>query len=168
MKTNIVLVSLLDRLNKKIATKLSKEYDLYFADVADILSYNLVNEGEIEELCGAEYLKSLKQKTIKEISTYENTLITLPYSMFISDNTAEYFKQYCTIVFLKFPESVLNKIKKTTKKEQTKIDMEVLELTYEEHTRLCEEVCDVTIDLNKSDFDFCYKKVQKVLDEYYL
>ena len=168
MKTNIVLVSLLDRLNKKVATKLSNDYDLYFADVADILSYNLVNECEIEELCGADYLKSLKQKTIQEISTYENTLITIPYTMFIANNTAEYFKQYCTIVFLKFPQSVLDKIKKTTKKEQTKKDMEMLSLTYDEHTKLCEDVSDVTIDLNKSDFDFCYKKVEKVLDEYYL
>lgn len=168
MKTNIVLVSLLDRLNKKIATKLSNDYDLYFADVADILSYNLVNEGEIEELCGADYLNSLKQKTIKEISTYENTLITLPYGMFISNDTAEYFKKYCTIVFLKFPETVLDKIKKTTKKEQTKKDMDILSLTYEEHTKLCEDVSDITIELNKSDFDFCYKKVEKVLDEYYL
>ena len=168
MKTNIVLVSLLERLNKKIADKLSKTYDFYLADMSDILEYRLINASEIEELCGVEYLNSLKTKTIQEVSTYENTLITMPYSLFIAENNAEYFKKYGTIVFLKFPVSVLERIKKTTKKEQTKNEMEILIRTYNEHTTLCEEVSDITIDLNKNDFDFCYKKVQKVLDEYYL
>ena len=168
MKTNIVLVSLLERLNKKIATKISEEFELYFADIADILQYNLVNEGEIESLCGIDYLNNLKNKTIQEVASYENTLITIPYSLFISEKNAEYLNKYGTIVFLKFPVSVLEKIKKTTKKETTKNEMEILIRTYNEHTALCEDVSDVVIDLAKSDFGFCYKKVKKVLDEYYL
>ena len=61
-------------------------------------------------------------------------------------------------MFLKFPVSVLEKIKKTTKKETTKNEMEILIRTYNEHTALCEDVSDVVIDLTKSDFDFAIKK----------
>lgn len=169
MKTNIVLVSLLERLNKKIATKLSDSLDMYLADVEDIIEYYLLHkESEIEEVCGADYLNKLKDKIVKEVSTYENTLITIPYSMFISKNYAEYFKKYCTVVFLQFPKNVLEDIKKKTKKEQTKKDMDVLFLTYDEHTAMCNDVADIVVSLNKSDFDFCYKKVEKVIDEYYL
>ena len=168
MKTNIVVISLLDRFNKEIAIKLSENYDMYLADVADILEYNLVNEGEIEKICGADYLNSLKDKIIKEVSTYENTLITMPHNIFLEKSNAEYFKQYCTIVFLKFPEKVLKKIEKKTKKDKTRKEMKMLALTYKEHTKMCEDISDVTIDLQKNDIDVAYKKVEKLIDKYYL
>ena len=66
MKTNLVVVSLIDSMTKQVASKLANDFDLYFADINDILEYNLFNAGDIEKNCGLEYLNKLKQKTIKE------------------------------------------------------------------------------------------------------
>jgi len=168
LKTNIVLVSLNNQLSKKIGEKLSKDYDLYFADIKDILQYNLQNEAEIESICGVEYLNNLKEKTIKDVSTYENTLITLPYELFIWNNNYEYLKKYSTIVYLKQPKSLLVKEKNKIEDNLEKSQQEVLLTAFEGHNQLCEENSDVTIDIVKDDFVTNYKKIKKVLDNYYL
>lgn len=167
MKTNIVLISLNDNLNKEISKKISTDFDLYLADISDLLEYNFYNEKEITEACGIDYLNSLKYKTIKNVATYENTLITIPFSLFLDSNNAELFKKYGTIVYLKFPKDIIeNQIQYL--KEEDKLQAKILLDAFEEHNKLCEEYCDVTIELNKTDIDFCSKKISKVLDKYYL
>ena len=83
MKTNIVLVGSLYNKTKEIAEKLSEKFDLYYANVEDIIEYRLFNAKEIKKKCGVAYLKKLKNDILKEIGNFENTLISIDKSMFL-------------------------------------------------------------------------------------
>jgi len=162
MKTNIVFISLVEDFSKKLAEKISKDYDLYFADMNDILEYNLMNEKEIGNICGIDYLNSLKNKIVKSIASYENTMITLPYYLFINENNSKILKQYGTVVFLKFNKVDCENI--TNSDNESKVN----NITFDEYSSLCESESDVCIHLDNLDFNDCYKKVKKTIDEYFL
>jgi len=169
LKTNLVIVSLCDKATKEIAAKLAKEYDLYFADVGDILEYNLFNADEIEKNCGIDYLNKLKQKTIKEIGTYENTLISVPYGIFVSDQNYKYFEKYGTIIFFDYSKAAVEKyIENATLTQKNLNELKVMLIAFEETEKICLESSNAKIDLNKIDFDQNYKKIKKFLDKYYL
>lgn len=168
MKTNLVIVSLIDAKTKQIATKLATDFDLYLADVNDILEYNLFNAGEIEKNCGLEYLNKLKRKTIKEIGTYENTLISISNNLFVADNNVKNLNKYATIVFINFSKPVIEKYINSLTTQEEKNQFEVMMLAYEEIKTVCLENCDIEIPVNKLEFDSNYKKIKKIIDKYYL
>ncbi len=168
MKTNIVLVSLLDDLNKEVSIKIAKDFDLYLADMSEILEYNLMNAEEIKTVCGEDYLNSLKNKAIKDVATYENTLISISYGLFVDKDNIEVLKKYGTIVYLKFTkEAIKDHYKSLTNKEDL-LDAELKLDMYKERNAMCEQYSDLVIELSKDDYDFCCKKIKKVLDKYYL
>ena len=168
MKTNILLISILDEKTKHIGTKIANAYELYYVDVADMLEYSLIDEKEIEKACGIEYLKKLRRNVIKNVSNYENTLITLPMNLFFSEDFNEYFKTYCTIVFLNFPRKTIEKLVQTAKTEEEKNALKVTLLAYDEHTKLCQENSDIQVKLTKTDDGADFKKLKKQLDKYFL
>lgn len=169
MKTNLLLVSLFDKGTKEIASKLAKEYDLYYADVNDLLEYNLYNAKEIEKNCGLEYLNKLKRNALKEIGTYENTLISVPYGIFASENNSKYFDKYATIVFLDFKKSAIEKyIEKATLTQKNLNELKVMLIAFDEMQKLCCELSHIQIDLANVNFESNYKKIKKHLDKYYL
>lgn len=168
LKTNLVIVSLIDIKTKEIATKLATDFDLYFADVNDILDYNLFNAGEIEKNCGVDYLNKLKRKTIKEIGSYENTLISISNNLFVADNNAKNLNKYGTVVFLNYSKPAIEKYIKSLSKQEEKNQFNVMMLAYNEIMAICLENCDMEIPISKLDFDSNYKKVKKVIDKYYL
>ncbi len=168
MKTNIVLIGFLNNVTKKISEKLALDFGLYFADAEGMLEYNLTNEEEIEKLCGVEYLNGLKQKILKDISSYENTVISIPYSIFSANNNYEMFKKNCTIVFLNFSEEILKYKIQLTQDENLKKAEEAFLIAYNERTQFCKDNCNLSIDISKYEIENVYKKVKKYLDEYYL
>lgn len=168
MKTNILLIGLLDETIKLIGTKIANDYELYYVDVADMLEYSLTDEKEIEKACGIEYATKLKRKVIKDISNYENTLITLPHNLFFSEDFNQYFKTYCTIVFLNFPKKTIEKYALTKKTEEEQNAVKLSLIGYDEHTKLCQENCDILIKLTKKDDSANFKKLKKQLDKYFL
>ncbi len=168
MKTDIVLIGFFKDLTKQIAEKLALDFGLYFADVEGMIEYSLINEKEIEKLCGIDYLNGLKQKVLKDIANYENTLITIPYSIFSANHNYEMFKRNCTIVFLNFSKACLEERIKQTQDEKAKKAWEVFLLAYDERTKFCIENSDITINMTKPELDIAYKLVKKSLDKYYL
>lgn len=166
MKTNLVLVSLLNDKTKEISEKIALDFELYYADIEEILNYNFFNANDIKENCGIEYLNKLKTKTIREISTYENTLICIPFSMFIEDDNAKFFNRYGTTVFLDYDEGIIKSYLKSNSQDENEVKVALLALS--DRRKLCKESCNIRIKLGKNDFVKNYKKIKKVIDNYYL
>ena len=164
MKTNLVLVGLLNDKTRKLAEKLALDLELYFADLDKLVEYNLFNIQEIQENCGVEYFNKLKQELIKDVSTYENTLIYMPFDMFIEGKNSEYFNKYGTTVYLDFDKKV---IKQYFNGEQ-KNEAEIFFLNYEERKNFLEQEANITIKLQKDDFEKNLKNIKKIIEDYYL
>ena len=168
MKTNIVLVGSIYEKTEKIAEKLSKKFDLYYANVEDILAYSLFNADDIKKKCGVKYLKKLKKQIIERVGSFENSLICIRDSVFLDENNFDLLKTFGTVVFLDFSKKILDKMINSSTSEEIIKALKVVELTYYEKTELCKKNSDVVVDLKKDNFDINCKAVEKILEEYYL
>lgn len=168
MKTNIVLVGSIYEKTKEIAEKLSEKYDLYYANVEDILSYRLFNADEIKKKCGDAYLKKLKTNIIGEVGEFENTLICATNSMFLDENNFDKLKNYGTVVFLNFSKKILENISNSCADENDKKAIKVELLTFDEKSKLCKRNSDIIVDLKKDNFSYNFKTVDKILENYFL
>ena len=164
MKTNLVFVGLLNDKTRKLAEKFALDMELYFADLDKIVEYNLFNIQEIQENCGVEYFNKLKQQVIKDVSTYENTLIYLPFDMFIEGKNAEYFNKYGTTVFLDFDK----KIVKQFFNGEPKSEADMFFLNFVERREFLKKEANITIEIQKDDFQKNLKNIKKIIENYYL
>lgn len=168
MKTNIVLVGSLYEKTKQIAEKVCEKFDLYYANIEDIIAYSLFNAEDIKKECGEEYLKKLKKQVLRKVSSFENTLICVSNSVFLDENNFDFFKAYGTIAFLDFSKKILDNMIDSSTSKDVKNALKVDALTYDEKRELCKNNCDVVINLKKDNFELNCKTVEKVLEEYFL
>lgn len=167
MKTNIVLVGLYDKMIKSVAKRLADDFDMYLADLVEIVKYNLMNEDEIEKICGVQYLNKQKAKIVSEIASYENTVIHLPYSIFSEGENSDKFKKNGTTIFLKLSLSAFKKLldkDKTMSSDEKKLAL----IVFEDRTAFAKKLCDLTVEVDTADYLTAYKKVKKALDNFLL
>ncbi len=169
MKTNLVVVGLLNQKAKEYAAKLAEIFDLYYADMDAIMQYYLLNtEEDIEKVCGKDYLNSLKKRTIKEVSCYENSLISMSHELFLSENKGGELNKYGTILFLDFDKSVVKKLIDKEKDESVKKDLQVLLIAYDEKAKVCRENSDIVVNIKNIDKENNFLKIKKNIENYYL
>ena len=86
MNPNLVIIGFdnqfISRLGKYVADRL----DMLYADVLELIEYNLVNSKEALLRCGREYIEKEERKTISAVSEYENAVISIPYDIFINNS----------------------------------------------------------------------------------
>ena len=69
MKSNILIVGFLKELNDGVCLRLSKELNMYYANVAEMVSYELINADEMITVCGLDYYQDQENKVLRRIST---------------------------------------------------------------------------------------------------
>ena len=77
MKKNICVTGLLSNYVEDITKELADDFDLFYANVVKMLEFDIIDIHNTISICGLEYYKKLLFKKIKELSTYDNTLIFL-------------------------------------------------------------------------------------------
>lgn len=97
---NFVIISLDDKFSKNVATILADNLDMYVVNTKDMIAYELINPKEIKRKCGYEYLKSRERGVVKNISNFENTVISTSFDIF-----KEYYEFFdkSIIIYLKLP-----------------------------------------------------------------
>ena len=167
LKTNIVLVGLYDKMTKSVARRLADDFDMYLADLVEIVKYSLINEEEIENICGLQYLNKQKAKVVDDISNYENSVIHLPYSIFSEGETANKFRKSGTTVFLKLSVGAFKKLLEKDK-SMSADEKKLALLVFEDRTAFAQKKCDLTVEIDTSDYLTSYKKVRRALDNFFL
>ena len=167
LKTNIVLVGLYDKMIKSVAKRLADDFDMYLADLVEIVKYNLINEEEIEKICGVQYLNKQKIKIVGEIAGYENTIVHLPYSIFAENENADKFKKNGTTIFINLTLSAFKKLldkDKTMSSDEKKLAL----LVFDDRVSFAKKMCDLSVDIDSPDYITAYKKVKKAMDNFLL
>ena len=62
MKSNILIVGFLKELNDGVCLRLSKELNMYYANVAEMVSYELINADEMITVCGLDYYQDQEER----------------------------------------------------------------------------------------------------------
>ncbi len=98
MKSNLVIIGFEKQFNKDLCLYLADKLDMFFVDVAELIEYNLINSKEALLRCGREYIEKEEKKTVRNVADYENTIINIPYDIFI--NNKDFFNSGCYKIFI--------------------------------------------------------------------
>ena len=147
MKNNIAVIGLVGNFKKTVAKTLADKLEMVFADVNDIMEFNLINANMIDKV-GQEYFDKNETKTVKMLASYENSVITLNFSTLNKNSNAEYLKKSCVIVYLKLNYSqfeLLNHI------ENYGALASINEKTFNDRDKLMEKMCDISVEIHDLD-----------------
>lgn len=108
MKSNILIVGLVDEFNKNIAYEVSNRLGVYFLDIKDLIEYEITDRQNMIDLCGIEYLEKQEYKIIQSVTGFENTIITISNDIFTKWEAYNIFKDSCIILYLRLEENEIN------------------------------------------------------------
>lgn len=166
MKSNILIVGFLKDFNNSVCLKLSKDLNMFYANVADMVSYELTNADEMITVCGLDYYQEQENKVLRRISTFENTIFCFDYNYF-SNFCEQYFANTCHIIYLKVCEQKLDKaIKKNNDYETWPSAIDIID--FKDRNKKLEKTCDFTVESDKLSVASYSKKVKDYLKSLYV
>jgi len=162
MKTNICVYGLTEDYVKKIAKRVSNKFEMFFADVDALIEFDLINTQMVEEVCGKEYLEKLERKKVKNTATFENTLLSLRFSLINDELNRKVLDENCLMVYIKLNQESYEK--KLSKGKKEKLNRILSLAVFEERNRLLESYADVVVECSGLNV---YGATNKVIDKIY-
>jgi len=150
LKTNITLLlpSNIVSYQKKIGKVIADKLGMYFADVNDLLCFELSDLEHVLSVGGKEYLENQENKIVKQLGDYSNTLISISFDVFIRTKNLEILKNSSIVIYLKLEQPNYLKLLKKEKKDSLE------EKVFLEKDKILQNVADITIhckNTNKKD-----------------
>lgn len=166
MKKNIVVVGFLGELNDHVCKKLSDDLNMFYANIADMVAYELSCADEMITTCGLDYYQEQEEKVLKRLSTFENTLFCFGYQYFV-DYSKKYFAKNCHIIYLKVPQQKLEmQIRKNNDVETWSSAIDVID--FDQRNRNLEKMSDVVIECDRLNVQSCCKSIKEYLKSLYM
>ena len=162
MKSNIALISLYDSFTSKLSEALAWELGLYYANLQDIIAYEIINPKEIEQKCGIDYLNSLKEKSFSGVMEYENSCIAVPFAMYSQKNNYKVTSRNSLVIFVKMSYSLYVNIFKGKKKADI-----VSKLAFEDRNKFCQKHADIVVEVSNLATKLNINKIKKQILSYY-
>lgn len=162
VKNNIIIVSACQKNTKTLAKVLADKLNLLFADVEEILQYNIEDEFEIINKCGLDYLNKLKRKAILDIAGYENTFIYISLKLFVNDKNFDKFKKRGHIIFLKPTKKLLQNLYSedtSLTKNERKIDIDA----YLIRAKLCEKYANNVVKFSQFNEKEIFDSLENII-----
>lgn len=142
MKSNMLLVGLDYGFTKCVANELSGIFDMRYLDVKDLIAYSFVNADDVLEKLGIEYYNNQVHKIILSTAEYENTIINIPYDLFLSDNICETLATSCLTIFVDLDkQSIIANDKNNDESHKNT----VATIAYEEFCELLKQKTDICV-----------------------
>jgi shikimate kinase len=154
-------------MSKFVSKKLSKDIGMYFLDTDELLKYNLQNEKDIKNICGEDYLQKLKSKVLGDVFDYENSLIYMPFSLFLEGSNAKKLRVHSHVVFLEIKKEDYKNLLRGNKKILSKEDKVNL-TAYDLRNEFCKQNCDICVKLNSADFAEAFQQSLRKINDFLL
>lgn len=149
MKTNIAIISPNIKAIKSACKNLSDKLDMIFADVNDILEYNMVNQHMLE-VAGKDYFDKEETKVLASVIGCNNTCLCCSFDILNKKNNFELIKSNCLVIFLKINNQDLF-FSDTWQKQTYALDVE---------NKICEKYADIIVETSKNQ-DVLKEKFKK-------
>lgn len=163
MKKNITIVGLVNNYKKQVAKTLADELEMVFADVNDIMEFNLINSKMIE-IIGQKYFDENEEKTVKTLSTYENTVITLNFSTLNKNNNIESLKKNSLIIYLRLNFDTFIEVNKA---EVVGSLQKINGTAFNERDYLLKKISEIVVNIDEIDIANSVKNIIREIGNYY-
>lgn len=145
MKKNICIIGLATNFTKAISKLLSDKLEMFYADVNDLLKFDLLDIKEVEKVSGKDYILKQETSKVKTVSTYENTVITVSYNSLVQNKNYEFFKPNTLVIYAKLTPMLYEQAIKQDK--LTKNQRTIATTVFSDRNKFCEQISNLTVEL---------------------
>lgn len=163
MKKNITILCNAEDFKKRVAKKLSDELDMLYADFQQILEYNLIDSNMIEKV-GQQYYDKSEESTLRNISDYSDTIITLDFSTLNKNNNIEILKKNTLIIYLSCDYNTFESLNNS---ENDKNIAKINSLVYHERDLVMRGYSDIIVNIVKTDISFVVQQIMQAIEQYF-
>lgn len=160
MKTNIFLLGLSSSHTKMVAYALSLHLEMFYADVNDLLKFDLTDIGSVIDKCGVEYVEKLETKQVRNVANFQNTVYTMTFATFYANIGEPSIKERSIVVFLDLPKQYC---KSNTNEALHQID----DLLYKDRRAICREYADIQVKCTSLSEQKIVKAICEKLEKAY-
>lgn len=167
MISNIVVACLREDVKQKVVKILADKMEMYYADIDELVKYEVINPQDVIDKVGVEYLQQLIDKQVYNISTYENTIITASDNILTSSKNILALKTSSLIILIKIPFKAYKKyITKQAKGVLQPADIINLNMFFDKE-KIIEKSAHIVINAKWLNAHHIAKKVIKQIKAYY-
>lgn len=152
MKHNICVIGLNNGYVSKLGKEISDALEMYFADITELIKYELMDVEYARHLAGDDYVHKVESSKVKMINGFENTLFAMDYSLLNDDKNLKVAKENSYIIYLKLSKENIKNMK------NGRVNTNLIYDVYEFRDVLCKKYCDVEIDCNN-------KKTNEIIND---
>ena len=156
-KANLFVLGLSKLFTDEVCRELSESLEMFYANVQEILEFELMDLMEVESICGVDYLLKQELSIVRRISSYDNTIINGKLSALNHDKTYESVKQNCLIIYLQQDQAALQNAyeKEELSESQSNINNDL----FEDRDKLACAFSDVVVNVANLNVADATKKV---------
>lgn len=148
-KGNICIIGLSKQFTDYVGKQLSIRMDMFYANIQEILEFEIMDKEEMEQVCGLDYLNKEERSIINRICSYDNTLVNMEYSRLNDDEILNVVKENCLLIYLRLDEKrFLKEIKKDNMGESARLlDRDMMP----DRDFLCGQLADITVECGQME-----------------
>lgn len=168
MKTNLILICQFPKYNKAVAKLLSDKLDMFFVDIDEMIDYELSDLDHIMAVLGSKdgkkYIKEQEVKVVKNIASYENTIITTTPQFLFADKHLSRMEKTCYIIYLQ----IAPKFFKTRANDcEDCINEALLSTAFTERDKLYTQSSDIVINCSSYKPQKATKKIAGGINSFF-
>lgn len=167
MVSNILLTCLREDIKLSTANYLSLKLDMILADIDELIKFDIINPEIVIEKVGVDYLNSIETKQVKNVASYENTLIVASDELLTKSKHFDIIKNTSLVIFVKLPYKSYSKYI-SSKCEGVLQPKDIIDLNiFYDKEKIFEKRADIVVDVRWLNVRHICKKVIKAIKNYY-
>lgn len=164
-KTNLCIIGLTKLFTDEICRQLSSALEMFYANIDELLEYELQDKNKIEEVCGREYLVKEELSVVKRACSFDNTVINIDYANLNNETALKYVKESCLIIYLRLNKD--NFKKEISRDGQSFNQMIISNDLFEDRDLICSKITDIVVDIADININSALNNINEKILEYY-
>lgn len=163
--TNICIVGLTKIFTDNICKELSSKLDMFYANVSELLEYELMDADKMEEICGREYLVREELGVIKRVCSFNDTLINIDYINLNNETALKLVKDSSVLIYLRLSKE---RYKEELLREEQSFNQRLIASDlFEDRDLVCSSIADAIVECEDLDTpDILIRISEKLIENY--
>lgn len=164
-KTNLCIVGLAKLFADEVCKELASSLGMFYANIDDLLEYELEDRDRIEDVCGKEYLVKEELSVIKRACSFDDTVININYTNLNNETALAYVKNGSVLVYLRLTRE---RFKKEIEREGQSLNQKIIAMDlFEDRDFICGGLADIVVDCDDEETPQVLNKINEKILEYY-